>query len=85
MMVCVRLVPDRLGGAGCGQNSQFAELRQGGVDRAAAELGQGLRRPGVHLVSGKVLGHTSVKGPEDGPALRRAAQPAGAERLPGLI
>ena len=85
MMGGVRLIPHGLGRAEGGQEPQLAELRQRGVDRAAAEIGQRLRRPGVDLVGGEMLGGVALERSENGATLGGAAQPAGAQQLTGFV
>jgi hypothetical protein len=83
----VRLIPDRLGRAEGGQEPQLAELRQRGVDRAAAEIGQRLRRSGVDLIGREMLGGAALERTENGAALgvlrsprARSSSPAWSER-----
>ena len=78
----IGLITHRLWSAEGRQQTEFAELRQGRVDRAAAQFRDQPRRPGVDLVSGEVLGPATGEHAEDRASLGRAAHPAGSQQLP---
>jgi hypothetical protein len=80
----IRLVAHRLRAAAGDEDAELRELGEGGVDGAAAELGDVRRRPGVDLVGREVLGDLVGEGPEDRSALRGHPQPAGAQELAGI-